>query len=264
MTQTDRTHDAPVLFEQRGDVGLILLNDSHRRNALCADLAEGVLDVLTRSRRSGVRALVIGSNAEVFCAGADIREMLDSGWLTASDARAARATPLDLFEALEADGRPVIAAVNGIALGGGVELVLACDLAVAARTASFALPELGLGVLPNTALGRLAALVGQRVALDLIWTRRRLTATEALHAGLVNRVAEPDQLLEQAVALAESIVGRAPPAAITAAKRHLPKGNGWREIRAVLNDLREAEWTEGFSAFLEKRKPNYESFWSEQ
>ncbi len=262
--QTDQSIDGHPLvrYERRNDVGLIFLCDTKRRNALCAEIAEGVLDAFQRSRRDGARAVVLASEAEVFCAGADIREMRDSGWLTDVEVRTGSRTPVDLFEAIETDGRPVVAAVNGLALGGGVELVLSCDMAVAASDASFALPELGLGVLPNTAIGRLPALVGQRAALELIWMRKRFKAPEAARLGIVNSIVEPGELLDAAVSLAEKIIAGAPPAAIAATKRCLSKGMDWRSIRAVLGEMHEEEWHEGFSAFLDKRVPNYEKFWS--
>jgi enoyl-CoA hydratase/carnithine racemase len=261
MTQATPIQEPPVLFRPCGNIGLVLLNDASRRNALSASIIEGVVAALEASKESGMRAIVLGSAQTVFCAGADIREMLDSGWLAADGPASAAKTPLDLFEALESDDRPIIAAIDGLALGGGVELALACDLAIASQTAMFSLPEIGLGVVPNTAMARLPALIGPRAALELIWTRRRLTAAQAHEIGLVSRIVDSSQLIEQAIEMARSIVLNAPPGAIAAVKHGIGKGPAWADIRAILHTLRKEEWQEGFAAFLEKRKPDYESFW---
>lgn len=259
----DPSAEPAVLFEPHGHVGLVVLNQPARRNALCAELVEGVLAALQRSRAAGARAIVIGSRGPAFCAGADVNEALQSGWLLAEGGSGGRATPLDLFQALEQEDRPVIAAVNGLALGGGVELLLACDLAVAAESARFALPEVALGVIPNTAIARLPQIVGQRKALELMLTRRRIDAQEALALGLVNEVVVAPELEARAVALAASIAEACPPGAIAAVKHGVKGGSDWPHIRAMLSAMREPEWREGFSAFAGKRQPDYGRFWSQ-
>ena len=253
-----------VLFEQRGHVGLVLLNQPARRNALCAALVEGVLGALQRSRDTGARSIVICSRGPAFCAGADVNEALQSGWLLAEGGAGGRATPLDLFQGLEQDDRPIIAAVNGLALGGGVELLLACDLAVASESARLALPEVALGVIPNTGIARLPQIVGQRKALELMLTRRRIDAGEALALGLINEVVPADDLETRAVALAASIVDACPPGAVAAVKHGVRGGSDWPRIRALLSTMREPEWREGFSAFADKRQPDYQRFWNER
>jgi len=133
---------------------------------------------------------------------------------------------------------------------------------LASDKARFALPELGLGLLPRTALARLPEIVGRRKALELILTRRRLTADEAVALGLVNQKVESAGLLEAAIKLAEEIIG-APPAAIAAVKRNLgrvPPGD-WEAIHALLAQLDPAEWREGLTAFSEKRPADFERFW---
>lgn len=252
-----------VTLERHGAVAVIVLDDAARRNALSTGLVSGVLDALVQSRRDGMRVVVFASRQPAFCAGADIREMLETGWLeTGPRDPAAPPTPLDLFAALEAETRPVLAAVDGLALGGGVELLLCCDLVIATARASFALPEISLGVIPNTAMARLPGIVGPRAALDLILTRRRFDAAEAVRLGLVSQVVEQSDLLDKAVRLAEAIVTGAPPGAIAAVKRGLDRGPDWPAITALLGTMRREEWTEGFSAFLEKRRPDYDRFWS--
>jgi enoyl-CoA hydratase/carnithine racemase len=260
--ESDLDSAEPVLFEKHGFVGVIYLNQLAHRNALCADLVEGVLAALEESRKTNSRAIVLTSTGKAFCAGADMNEALESGWLVEGGPPPSRKTPFDLFEALEADSRPIIAAVNGLALGGGVELVLACDLAIATDTAKFALPEISLGVIPNTAMARLPYLVGQRKALELILTRRRFDAAEAKDWGLISEVLAPEDLTARAIALAESICAACPPGAIAAVKQGMKSGPGWPQIKAMLSGMREEEWREGFSAFSNKHTPDYERFWN--
>lgn len=252
-----------MTLERHGTVAVIVLDDAARRNALSTGLVSGVLAALTESLRDGMRAVVLASRQPAFCAGADIREMLETDWLETGPRDAgAPPTPLDLFAALEAETRPVVAAVDGLALGGGVELLLCCDLVFATARASFALPEISLGVIPNTAMARLPSIVGPRAALDLILTRRRFDAAEAFRLGLVSRVVEQGDLLGAAVQQAEAIVTGAPPGAIAAVKRGLDRGPDWPAITALLNTMRRDEWAVGLSAFLEKRRPDYDHFWS--
>ena len=251
-------------LEMRGHIGVIFLLDPARRNALSIALISGVLEALKQSRAEGARAIVITSASAPFCAGADIGEMLNSGWLTARASDPAAPTPLDLFKALESDPRLVIAAVDGMVLGGGVELALSCDMVLASEEATFALPEIGLGVIPNTAMARLPALVGVRVAKELILTRRRFSASEAREMGLVNRVLPRAELIDQAVALATSVVVSSPPGAIAAVKAGMRQSTDWPGVTALLDTMNPEEWAEGFDAFLGKRKPAYDRFWNER
>jgi enoyl-CoA hydratase/carnithine racemase len=251
-----------VDFALRGRVGVLTMRDAAHFNALSPPQVAALLAALDESRRQAARALVIASSAKHFCAGADIKEFL-KGELLDPGRPPPATSPINLFKALIDDPRPVIAAVDGLAMGGGVELTLSCDLVLASDKARFALPELGLGLLPRTALVRLPEIVGRRKALELILTRHRLSAEEALAIGLVNRVVESAGLLDAAVALAEEIVS-APPGAIAAVKRTLgrvPPGD-WEGLHGLLAHLDPAEWREGLTSFSEKRPPDYERFWA--
>lgn len=252
-----------VSYAKRNHVGLVLLDDGPRRNALSFALVGELMEILAISRRDGMRALVIGSAGKVFCAGADMQEMLEQNWFTWTRPEPGKPTPLDLFEALENDPRPIVAAVDGHAFGGGVELTLACDLVVAGESATFTLPEIGHGVIPNTAVARLPGIVGARAALDLILTRRRVAAPEAHALGLVNRLAPSGTACEAALVLAEGIVSAAP-GAIAAVKRGIGRTQDWAAIRALLHTLDAKEWQEGFAAFGEKRQPSFDDRWNEQ
>jgi enoyl-CoA hydratase len=252
-----------VSFEMNGDIAMVTLDDPGRRNALSFGIVEGALAGLREAREKQARAIVVAAKGPAFCAGADIAALLDGGWM---DAPPTRLDPVDLFKALDAESRPVIAAVGGPALGGGFELTLCCDLVVAAPEAWFAVPEIGHGVIPNTALSRLARVIGLRRALELVLTRRRLGSREALSLGLVNSIVPRAALLDAALALAREIVAGASPGAIAAvkesARRHYP--TDWTEVRDSLARIPPEEWREGLAAFLERRAPDYERFWRKE
>jgi enoyl-CoA hydratase len=131
--------------------------------------------------------------------------------------------------------------------------------------AYFALPELGHGVIPNTALGRLYRVVGTRRAIELVLTRRRLSASEAVQWGLVNRQVSTAEVLPSAIDLARSIVKSTPPGAIGAAKQNLSHHceTDWGRVASSPEDVPPAEWREGLRAFDERRKPNYDKFWQD-
>jgi enoyl-CoA hydratase/carnithine racemase len=251
-----------VKFEQRGVVGIISLSDMPRRNALSNQLISDFIATLERSKSLGVRAVVIASTEKAFCAGADLKDILDTGWLTSVAASPGLITPLKLFEALQRDTRPIIAAVGGLALGGGIEMLLCCDLVVASTDASFAFPEVGLGVIPNTALALLPTMVGRRAAAELILTRRRFHADEAYRLGLVGEIVPTAELLDRSIMLAQGIVEQAPPAAIAAVKQALAQAVDWGSIRRLLALMSEDEWKEGLGAFRDKKAASYERFWT--
>lgn len=248
-----------VSFALRGHVGVLTMQDAEHFNALSPSQVRAMLDALNESRPA--RALVIVSSAKHFCAGADIKEFL-KGELLDPNRPAPPTSPVNLFRALIGDPRPVIAAVDGLAMGGGVELTISCDAVLVTDKARFGLPELGLGLIPRTALARLPEIVGRRKALELILTRRRLGPEEAVALGLANRLVDSAGLLDAAVKLAEDILA-APPAAIAAVKRNLGRvpPTDWEAIHALLAHLDPAEWREGLTAFSEKRTPDFERFW---
>lgn len=250
-----------VDFSLEGPIAVITLNNPESRNCLSSTLVTDIHRVLDEPEVQGARAIVIAANGPAFCAGADIKDLLNSGWM---EGRGKESDPVRLFRRLVSHPRPVIAAVNGMALGGGCELMLSCDLAVAASDSSFALPEAGHGVIPNTGLALLASMIGRRRALELILTRRRLSAGEALELGLVIVVVPLAAVRSTAVALANSIVGDAPPGAIAAIKDGLNRhaATNWDEVEASLTRLPVDQWKEGLGAFIERRRPDYQSFWS--
>jgi enoyl-CoA hydratase len=251
-----------VEFERRGHVGVLTMADQPKRNALSVALVEGMLEAIAASRADGVRALVIASSVSVFSAGADL-----SAWSKESLANtvAPPKSPFDLFEALAKESRPVVAAVTGGAYGGGFELALCCDLIVMHEQAFFVMPELGHGVLPNTALARLPSLIGVARAKELAFTRRKLGAAEAVQLGLVARTTAEDTV-QAAVDIAESIVAAAPPTGLAEAKAQFERwiGTDWPWARAGRGRTNPEERAEGTKAFVEKRQPDYERFWRAQ
>lgn len=249
-----------VLFELRGHTALLTLNDPDRRNALSRDIVRGFFHALECSLQAGARAIVVAAEGPAFCAGANIDDLRD-GWMEGKDPKE---DPALLFRRLWQLDLPVVAAVQGPALGGGMELLLACDLSVASGAAWFAMPELGHGVIPNSAVALLPRTVGWRQAMDLILTRRRVPAAEALALGLVNRLVSPDAVLEAALDLAGDIVGKTPPGALAAAKANLRAHApvAWERVLASPMDVPRSEWQEGLDAFTERRAPSFESFWA--
>ncbi|MEO6749783.1 MAG: enoyl-CoA hydratase/isomerase family protein [Casimicrobiaceae bacterium] len=255
----ERLDHLPVLYEMREQhVALITLNDEPTRNALSRKIVAGLVNALDRALEDSARGVVIAANGRTFCAGANIADLRD-GWMEGRDPAT---DPTAAFEAIARFPRVVVAAIQGAAIGGGFELSLSCDLVVAEPQAWFALPELGHGVIPNTALARLPQVIGTRRSMELILTRRRVSCTEAFAMGLVSRVAEKDALTE-AIALAKSIVANAPPGAIAAAKRNLNAyaATDWARVRASLSELDSNEWQEGLDAFGERRDPDFEAAW---
>jgi len=244
-------------YELDGEVAIITVDRQEALNALNQDvLFELGLAFDLAASDSEVHALVITGAGRAFVAGADIAGLRDL-----SDSFAGRDTSLggqDVANTLASLPFPTVAAINGFALGGGLELALAADLRVAAPGARMGLPEVGLGLIPGFGgTQRLPRLIGQSRALDLILTARHVAADEALQLGLVNRVAE--DALEAAVALARQAAKNAP-IALGLAKEAVVRGlevtlQQGLEIEADLFGMvvATADMREGTSAFLEKR-----------
>jgi enoyl-CoA hydratase/carnithine racemase len=232
-----------------------------RRNSLSVALLRELLEHEARAASDRtLRAVILtGAGAKAFCAGADLKERarMDEG-AVAGFHKAIRAA----FDGLEALPQPVIAAINGVALGGGLELALACDLRVAADSAELALPEVGLGIIPGAGgTQRLPRVVGVARAKELILTARRVTAPEALAMGLVGQVVPIDQLANASMMLAERVARNAP-ISLRQAKRAIDRGLSlpMGEALDLENKLYQAciptaDRQEALQAFAEKRAP---------
>lgn len=254
--------DAPaIIFEEREALALVRLNRPGKRNALTTAMLERLGELFASiEKRHDLRALILtGEGGEAFSAGTDITELAS---LDAEGARRASRRGQEVCDLIERCGVPVIAAVNGVAAGGGCELALACHLRVASRAARFQLPETKLGVIP--AYGgtqRLSRVIGSGRALEMMLTGRSVPADEALRLGLVNRVSESARLLDDATALAQEIMQLAPlaiRACLKAVTRglELPLEEGLKLEAELFSALfATADVREGTRAFLEKRAP---------
>lgn len=249
-----------ILVETRGRVGLITLNRPQALNALNQTLLSELAQALTAfDAEKGVGAIVLTGSERAFAAGADIREMAE-----ASETEMRQKGFVDLFDSLRRIKKPLVAAVSGFALGGGCELALACDIIFASETARFGLPEVTIGVIPGAGgTQRLTHIVGKYLAMEMILNNRHLSAAEAAQFGLVNRVLPVERLLEESIALAESLAARAP-LAVRSAKQAINQAfegslsEGLTEERDLFYRLFATEdQKEGMRAFLEKRKPEW-------
>ena len=253
-----------LLVERDGPVVQVTLNRPKALNALNRQLLEELSQVLDEiaADESARVVLITGAGERAFAAGADITEIAALG---PADARAFASFGQSVFARLETLGKPVIAAVNGFALGGGCELAMACTFRVASELAVFGQPEVDLGLIPGFGgTQRLTRLVGRGHALDLTLTGRRITATEAARIGLATRVVAPASLRDEAMALAKELAAKAPIAVryILAAVHEgadLPLDAAARieaayfGLAAATDDMRE-----GTRAFVEKRKPVFQ------
>ena len=254
--------DPMILVETVGAVGLIRLNRPQALNALCDQLMEELgRQVLAFDADPAIGAIVLTGNDKAFAAGADIKEMRE---------RTHPAALMEDFigrrwETVLQVKKPVIAAVAGFALGGGCELAMMCDIIIAADTAKFGQPEINLGVIPGAGgTQRLTRAVGKSKAMEMILAARFIDAAEAERANLVSRVVPADQVVAEAVKLAEKITALSP-VAVAVAKQAINRAQetslaeGVRHERALFLSLfGTPDQREGMSAFIEKRKPAFQ------
>jgi enoyl-CoA hydratase len=254
---------ANVVVERENAIGIISMN---RPSALNALNSETLSDLKTAVKAMGedpeVSVIIItGTGEKAFVAGADIKEMQD---MTPLEARTFMHFGQRVFSDIDNSPKPVIAAVNGYALGGGCELALSCDIILASESAKFGLPEVTLGIHPGFGgTQRLPRLVGAAKAKEMIFTGEMIDATEAKAIGLVNKVVPPDKLMDEAKDLANKILKngqiaiRLVKSAINAGLNvPLDKGLAYEAETQGLAFATEDK-SEGLAAFLEKRKPNF-------
>ena len=252
--------DYQFLKVEQPQEGICLLKISAPKslNALNSTILREMNDFVS-SIDAHTRVLIItGDGEKSFVAGADISEMAH---LNEQEGFEFGRLGAQVFRKIEQLPIPVIAAVNGFALGGGCELAMACDIRIASVNAKFGQPEVGLGIIPGfSGTVRLPRLVGQGMAKELIYTGRVIRADEALRIGLVNAVYEREELLDKALELAQMILKNAP-LAIQAAKQSINEGYDLSADDAIALENRlfgscfaTADQKEGMAAFLEKRK----------
>ncbi|MGJ4906061.1 enoyl-CoA hydratase [Bradyrhizobium sp. HKCCYLS2058] len=251
--------DEVILIERNGRVGLVTLNRPKVMNALNDELMDRLgAALLDLDADNAIGAIVIAGSATAFAAGADIAAMADWGY---SDVYNSNFITRN-WETIRRVRKPVIAAVAGLALGGGCELALACDIIVAGRSAKFGLPEIKLGLLPGAGgTQRLPRAIGKAKAMDMCLSARTLDADEADRYGLVARVVDDERLREETMRLASTIASFSAPALMAlkecvnrAFEQPLSEGTLF-ERRELHARFATADAREGMKAFLDKRKP---------
>lgn len=252
-----------LIVEKKENLAVITINRPSQLNALNKEtIAELHVAIKTADEDKTIGVIILtGSGEKSFVAGADIKEFAD--FTISQGGELALKGQQTLFSFIENLGTPVIAAVNGFALGGGLELAMAAHIRVASNNARMGLPEVSLGVIPGYGgTQRLPQLVGKGKANEMIFTAGMIKADEALQWGLVNYVVEPQDLMAKCEEIANKILPNSPMAirsAIAAVNAGFENGvNGFeKEIEEFGKCFGTAEFKEGTTAFLEKRKPNF-------
>ena len=248
-----------ITYEADGQIGIITINRPKALNALNSTVLEELDQTLNAVDLENIRCLILtGAGEKSFVAGADIGEM---STLTKAEGEAFGKKGNDVFRKLETFPIPVIAAVNGFALGGGCEISMSCDIRICSENAVFGQPEVGLGITPGFGgTQRLARLVGPGKAKEMIYGARNIKADEAYRIGLVNNVYPIEELMPAAKKLASTIARNAP-IAVRNCKRAINEGLQVDMDQAIVieeklfGDCFESyDQREGMTAFLEKRK----------
>jgi len=251
-----------LLFRKEGNIGILSINRPEALNALNSavlDDLNNAIDMINSDEE--IYVLILTGEGRAFVAGADIGEMKG---MNTTEARVFAEKGLSVFRKLELMEKPVIAAINGFALGGGCELSMSCDIRIASEKAKFGQPEVGLGITPGFAgTQRLSRLVGVGRAKELIFTCDIINAEEAYRIGLVNKVVSVEELMEVAIEMANKIISKAQ-LAVRYAKTAINRGieTDLDTGMAIEKDLfglcfATEDQKEGMGAFLEKRTPSY-------
>jgi enoyl-CoA hydratase/carnithine racemase len=253
---------ALVEYEQRGHIALLTLNRPEARNAISPEVSQamaGLLDAIEAD--DDLRAVVLTGNGDVFSAGADLKVVAEGRGLEIARGKGGFAGIVN-----RDFPKPIIAAVNGPALAGGFEIVLSCDIVVAADTARFGIPEVKRGLMAAAGgLIRLPKRVPLAIALELAMTGDPVDAQRALALGLVNRVVAGAQVLDEAFAIAERI-GENSPIAVRLSRQlvreaaEMPEIDGWQRTNELaVQVFASGDAVEGATAFAEKRAPRWQS-----
>lgn len=253
-----------LIIQDNGAVRVIKINNPEALNALNTAILKELDAAFTEvAEDNGILAVVLTGEGRAFVAGADISEMKSKNAIEGEIFGKLGASVLRKIELLP---KPVIAAVNGFALGGGCELAMSCDIRLASAKAKFGQPEVGLGITPGfSGTQRMPRLIGMGKAKELIYTADIIDAAEAYRIGLVNHVYEPEALMEEAMKMAEKIASKAP-IAVKNSKEAINRGiqtdmDSAVAIEAYLFGLCFAseDQKEGMTAFFEKRKANFQN-----
>lgn len=259
---TSKKMEKKILISKDGAVATVRINEPKTLNALNSELLQELDVAFTAlATDSEVRVIILTGDERAFVAGANIAEMSQ---MTYEEAKQFGAKGSAVFRKIESCPQPVIAAIGGFALGGGCELALACDMRLASAKAKFGQPEVGLGITPGfSGTQRLPRVVGQAKAKELIYSGKIISADEALAIGLVNQVYPPEALMDEAMAMAQSIAKNAP-LAVQRSKEAINKG--WDlevdkgielEVELFAQCFTTEDQRKGMSSFLKKEKANF-------
>jgi enoyl-CoA hydratase len=250
-----------IKTETRDHVGLIQLNRPKELNALNRELMQEIIRALQLfDQDPDIGAIVITGNQRAFAAGADIKEMAE-----ATSVEMLFDDTIGLWDQIGKIMKPIIAAVSGWCLGGGNELAMACDMIIASESAKFGQPEINIGVIPGAGgTQRLTRAVGKALAMEMVLNNRHLGAVEAQGFGLVNRVVPDELYLEEALALAAEIAGRAP-LAVRFGKEMVNQAQETSLAEGIVDERRSfyflfgtEDQKEGMKAFIEKRDAEWQ------
>jgi enoyl-CoA hydratase len=251
-----------IVLEIKEEVRIVKMNRPTAMNALNGETLDDLKRAFTHLGESDqVKVIIITGEGKAFVAGADIAEMKD---MSPQQAAEFSKSGQGVFDLIARTGRPVIAAVNGFALGGGCELAMACDIRIASDRAKLGQPEVNLGIIPGFAgTQRLSRLVGRAKAKELIFTADMVDAQTALSIGLVNQVVPAEKLMDVCMEMANKIASKGP-VAVKLAKKVINDGietcleeGSAHETREFAQCFASGEAKEGMSAFLEKRKASW-------
>ncbi|MBO8181310.1 MAG: enoyl-CoA hydratase/isomerase family protein [Archaeoglobus sp.] len=251
-----------IVFEKEDGILWARLNRPEALNAINEEVVEGLEKLVAKVREEkDIRVVVIIGTGKAFCAGADIKMFLRSDTFAAREIIERLGKALEAFEDLDV---PVIAAINGFALGGGCEMAMACDIVIASEKASFGQPEINIGIIPGAGgTQRLARLIGWKRAMELCLTGDRISAGEAERLGLVNKVVKDEELENEVRNLAKKIAEKSP-YAVMLVKQAVNRGfkMGLKDGIAYERDLFALSFSsedarEGMTAFVEKRKAEF-------
>ena len=253
-----------IKYEVKENIGYVTINRPKAMNALNMDVLGELYDVFTKiDADKDLRAVIVTGEGKAFVAGADIAQMHE---LNPLEGREMMILGHKVMNLIENNTKPVIAAVNGFALGGGCELSMACDIRIASEKAKFAQPEVGLGIIPGfCGTQRLARLVGKGMSKYMILTTEMIKADEAYRIGLVQKVVAPEELMAEAERVAKLIASKAP-IAVSTAKSAINNGYDMDlksasqfEVETFTAAFSSDDKEEGMAAFLEKRPPEFKN-----
>lgn len=251
-----------VTYEKQGNIAIVRLNRPDKLNAINMEMVQDFVNVFNELEKDKeVKVVIVTGNGRAFCAGADVNEMLN---MPIEDI--ARVGHMPMWERLRSFRKPVIAALNGLAVGGGLELAMACDIIIAAESASVGQPEINLGIMPGAGgTQRLTRTIGKYKAMEMVLTGKTISAWEAYRRGLAAKVVPDEALLDEAIKLAKEIASKsgfaveeAKEAVNKALETTLQQGLDFERRNFYLTVVSE-DGKEGMKAFVEKRKPNWKT-----